>query len=68
MTVRDLEVIEQALQTAISAETDDRNLRSYREVLKKLHADTLRQRMERCGAAAQEDGFRYDCDDVSDLR
>lgn len=67
MTAQDLEVIGQALQTAISAETDDAALRSYRDVLKKLHAGTLRQREERSGAAMMEDGFRYDYDDVSDL-
>lgn len=67
MTAQDYEVIGQALQAAINAETDDHVLRSYRQVLKKLHADTLRQRERRNGASLMEDGFRYDYDDASDL-
>lgn len=64
----ELDLIEQALQAAIAAETNDDQIRSYRSVLKRLHAD-------RQGAGPQpgfgmmlEDGFRYDYDDASDLR
>lgn len=65
----ELELIEQALQTAIAAEGNDGQIRSYRAVLQRLHADR-----RQAGGQAQpgygmmlEDGFRYDYDDASDL-
>jgi hypothetical protein len=66
----ELELIEQALQSAIAAEGNDEQIRSYRSVLKRLHAE----RQQTSGQAQPgfgmmlEDGFRYDYDDSSDLR
>lgn len=69
ITKEELELIEQALQAAIAAEGNDEQIRSYRNVLMRLHADR-----RQAGGQAQpgfgmmmEDGFRYDYDDASDF-
>ncbi|WP_438445782.1 hypothetical protein [Gorillibacterium sp. sgz5001074] len=67
ITKEELELIEQALQTAIAAESNDDQIRSYRNVLKRLHADRSGGPQPGFGMML-EDGFRYDYDDASDLR
>lgn len=66
----DMDLIEQALQAAIAAESNDEQIRSYRNVLKRLHADNLQYKGQAQPGFGMmlEDGFRYDYDDSSDLR
>jgi hypothetical protein len=62
----DLVVVQEALKSAMANESDYQAILTYQEVLDKITQGDINQ-AKGANVAAQQDGFRYDYDDASDL-
>lgn len=66
-TSHDIAVIEQALQLAINTDRKGSNIQQFREVLAKLHNNSIAVLQGTYLQKFEHDGLRFDYDDSSDI-